>query len=62
VRATDLDCCAQTVVGVIGRHLDVDDRDVGTVRRNLALQVHSVPRLGDDLKAAVGQQPAQALA
>ena len=40
----DLDRGAQPVVRVVGRHLHVDDRDVGLVRPDLAQQVDGVGR------------------
>ena len=53
---------AQAVVGVVGRHPHVDDRDVGLVGANLAQQVLGVTGLGDDLEAGVAEQPRRALA
>ena len=61
VRA-DLHRRAQAVVGVVGRHLDVDDRDVRLVRGDLAQQVGRVAGLGDDLEAGVAEQPHDPLA
>ena len=58
----DLERRPQAVVGVVGRHLDVDDRDVGLVRADLAQQVGRVAGLGDDLEAGVAEQPHDALA
>ena len=62
VACADLDGGAQAVVGVVGRHLHVHDRDVGPVGGHLAPQVVGVAGLGDDLEAGVGQQAAQPLA
>jgi hypothetical protein len=46
----DLLHCSQTVVGQIGRHLDVGDYDVGVVGAGLAQQVLGVARHPDDLE------------
>ena len=62
VLAADLDRGAQAVVGVVGRHLHVDHRDIRTVRGDLALEVDRIPRLRDDVEAVVGQQAAEPLA
>ena len=53
---------AQAVVGVVGRHADVDDRDVGLVRADLAQQVLGVAGLRHDLEAGVLEQARGALA
>ena len=53
---------AQALVGVRRRHADVDDRDVRLVRAHLQHQLVGVPRLADDLEAAVLEQPRDALA
>ena len=53
---------AQALVGVGRRHADVDDGDVGLVRRDLAQQVLGVARLADDLDAGLLEQPRDALA
>ena len=47
----------QALVGVVGRHADVDHRDVGAVRADLAQQVVAVAGLGDDVEAGVLEQP-----
>ena len=62
VLRADLHRGAQAVVGVGRRHLDVDDRDVGPVRADLAAQVDRVARLADDVEARLLEQPAQPLA
>jgi hypothetical protein len=54
VRAPDLDGRAQAVVGLVGRHLHVNDGHVGVVRGHLAAQVVGIARLSDDLEAGVG--------
>ena len=54
-----LDRRAQAVVGVVGRHPHVDDRDVGLVRADLAHQVVGVARLRDDLEARVLEHAAR---
>ena len=60
--AANLDRGAQAVVGVVGRHLHVDDRHVGPVGGHLAPQVVGVAGLSDDLEAGVGEQAAEPLA
>ena len=62
LRRADLQRRAQPVVGVVGRHLHVDDRDVRLVRADLAQQVGRVGGLGDDLEAGVAEQPHDPLA
>src|SRR5262249_32897145 len=47
----------QPVVGVIGGHPDVDDRDVGLVGADLAEQVLGVGGLADDLDSGLVEQP-----
>ena len=39
----------------VGRHLDVDQRDVGLVRADLAPQVDGVAGLADDVEACLLQ-------
>ena len=46
----------QAVVGVVGGHPDVDDRDVGLVGAHLAQQVLGVGRLADDLDPGLVEQ------
>ena len=43
----------QALVGVLGRHADVDHGDVGAVRADLAQQVVAVAGLADDLEAGI---------
>ena len=62
VLLADLHRRAQAVVGVGRRHLDVDDRDVGPVRPDLAAQVDRVAGLADHVEARLLQQAAQPLA
>ena len=62
LRRADLHRRAQPVVGVVGRHLHVDDRDVRLVRGDLAQQVGRIAGLGDDLEAGVAEQPHDPLA
>ena len=45
----------------VGRHLDVDDRDVGACQRDLAAQFPGGPRLANDVEARLGQQPVQSV-
>ena len=61
LRRADLHRRPQAVVGVVGRHLDVDDRDVRLVRADLAQEVGRVAGLGDDLEAGVAEQAARCL-
>jgi methionyl aminopeptidase len=49
--AADRDCRPQAVVGVVGRHLHVDHGHVWMVRSNLALKLHGVRALSDDLES-----------
>jgi hypothetical protein len=46
----------EPLVGVRGRHADVDDRDVGVVGADLQQQLLGVAGLADDLEAAVLEQ------
>ena len=62
VVAADLERRAQAVVGEVGRHPHVDDRDVRLVRADLAQQVRRVARASDDLDPRVLEQPRDALA
>ena len=48
----------QALVGVRGRHADVDHDDVGAVRADLAQQVVAVAGLADDLEAGLLEHPA----
>ena len=52
----------EALVGVRGRHADVDDGDVGLVHAHLAHELVGRARLGHDLEAAVREQPRDALA
>ena len=40
-----------------GRHLDVDDRDIGLREADAAQQAGRVSRLADDVDAGLGEQP-----
>src|SRR3954454_15629586 len=62
VLRADLAGRAQPLVGVAGRHADVDDRDVGLVGADLAEQVLGVAGLAGDLEAGVLEQPDETLA
>ena len=62
LRLSDLHRRAQAVVGVVRRHLHVDDREVRLVRADLAQEVGRVGGLGDDLEAGVGEQAHDPLA
>jgi hypothetical protein len=62
VLGADLERRPQPVVGVVGRHLDVDDRDVGRVGGDLPQQVRRVAGLGHDLEPGVLKQPHDTLA
>src|SRR5919106_3586344 len=59
--APELDRGPQPVVQALGRHPDVDDRDVGTMRQRLAQKVVGVTRLGDDVVARLAEDPGDAL-
>src|SRR5262249_9692563 len=49
----------QALVGVGGRHLDVNDRDVGACQPDFAVQFPGCACLADDLEARLGQQPVE---
>src|SRR5262249_4217868 len=49
----------QALVGVGGRHLDVNDRDVGACQLHFAVQFPGCACLADDLEARLGQQPVE---
>ena len=51
----------EPLVGVRGRHPDVDHRDVGLVAGHLEHQVVRVRAAADDLEARLRQQPGEAL-
>ena len=53
---------AQALVRVRRRHADVDERDVRRVGAHLQHQLVRVPRLADDLEAAVLEQTGDAFA
>ena len=61
-RLAQLERRAQTVVRVRGRHLDVDDRDVGTMRTRAAQEVVGVAGLRDDVEARTLQDADDPLA
>ena len=46
---------------VLGRHADVDDRQVGPVAPHGVEQLGRIPRLGDDIEAGALEQPGEAL-
>ena len=62
VVGADLVRGAQALVGVGGRHPDVDDGDVGVVGADLAQQVLGVTGLAGDLEARLLEQAREALA
>ena len=53
---------ARAVVGVVGRHPDVDDGEVGVVARTASISVVASGDPGHDLVAGVGEQAGQSLA
>src|SRR5262245_33274663 len=57
----DLLCSPDALVGLRGRHADVDDRDVGLVAPHLEQELVGVARLADDLDARLLEQPRQPL-
>ena len=59
--AADLLGGQQAVVAVVGRHADVDDRDVGPARLHHAQQGVRVAAASRDLEAGVLQQAGEAL-
>jgi len=60
--APELDRREQPVVAATRRHLDVDDRDVGSQGDRLPEQVGSVARVTDDVEADLGEDASDALA
>src|SRR6185312_15904410 len=49
----------EALIGVGGRHLDIDDRDVGAGQLDFAAQLLGRARLADDVEAGLGQQAIQ---
>src|SRR5215472_13224963 len=49
----------EALIGVGGRHLDIDDRDVGAGQLDFAAQLLGRARLADDVEAGLGQQAVQ---
>ncbi len=51
----DRDRGAQPLIGVVGRHPHVDDRDIGLVLGDRGLECLGVADRGGDLVSAVGE-------
>ena len=50
----------QALVGVRGRHADVDDRDVGVLLADRGEELRGIAGLGNDLESGLGEQAGHA--